>query len=157
MPNVIDQLLEANAQARAELMEAIDALSPERRREGWYGADQWSIQDIVAHLSGWQDGWAHALELIAKGERPAIPGYEGNDDAYNARSVESRRDLSWEQLMADFRSTRERHEAAVRGLRGTVPPERLEPGRTAHNLANAGAHDHEHLEPILEWRRRERI
>ncbi|MQA01115.1 MAG: ClbS/DfsB family four-helix bundle protein [Dehalococcoidia bacterium] len=153
MPDAIDALLAQNAEARGDLMDAIDALPPDRRCEGWYGEEQWSVHDIVAHLIGWQDGWAHALELMAKGERPSIPGYEGDDDPYNASSVGSRREHSWEQLMGELRSTRERHEAAVRNLRGNLDPERLAPGKTAHNLANAGGHDHEHIEAIIEWRR----
>ncbi len=152
MPDVIDELLEGNAQARAELMQAVDALPAERRTEGWYGPAQWSVKEIVAHLIGWQIGWAHALELMARGERPAVPGYE-DDDSYNARSVAARSGRSWEELMGELRSTREQHEAAVRGLRGSFDLERIVPGRTAHNLANAGGHDREHLEAILEWRR----
>jgi uncharacterized damage-inducible protein DinB len=155
--DAIDELIEGNAKARAELMEALDALPAERRREGWYGPEQWSLHEVVAHLIGWQVGWAHALELMGKGERPSVPGYEGDDDSYNAESVSSRSERSWEELMSELRSTRERHEAAVRGLRGTVPEDRMVPGRTAHNLANAGNHDREHLEAILEWRRAQGI
>jgi hypothetical protein len=158
MPDVIDDLLESNAQARAEFVEAIDALSPAQRKEGFYGPERWSVHDIVAHIIGWQIGFTHGLELIAKGERPSIPGLEGDQfDPYNANSVESRRNLSWEQLMAELRATREQHEAAVRALRESVPPERLVPGKTAHNLGNLAGHDREHLEPILEWRRTQKI
>jgi len=153
MADVIDELLEGNARARAELMDAIDAIPAGRRAEGWFGPEQWSVHDIVAHLGGWQAGWAHALELMATGERPAVPGYEGDDDAYNAKSVEAGRARSWEQLMGDFRANRERHEAAVKGLRGAVDLDRIVPGRTAHNLANAAGHDREHIEAIRDWRR----
>lgn len=157
MADVIDELVEGNAQARAELIEAIDALPPERRTDGWYGPEQWSVHDIVAHLHGWQIGWSHALELMAKGERPNVPGYEGDDDAYNAKSVEAGRQRSWERLMGDFRESRERHEAAVKSLRGSMDLDRIVPGRTAHNLANAGNHDREHAGAILEWRRSQGI
>lgn len=157
MADVIDELIEGNAQARAELMEVIDALPAERRSEGWFGPEQWSVHDIVAHLSGWQTGWSHALELMAKGERPAVPGYEGDDDAFNAQSVAAGRERSWEQLMGDFRGSRERHEAAIKNLRGNMDLDRIVPGRTAHNLANAGGHDREHIEAIREWRRAQGI
>jgi len=153
MADAVDELLEGNARARAELMEAIDALPAERRAERWYGPERWSLHDLVVHLIGWQLGWAHALELMARGERPAVPGYEGSDDAYNAASVSSRCGRAWEELMAELCTTRERHEAAVRALRGAIPDDRLVPGRTAHNLSNAGGHDREHIEAIREWRR----
>ncbi|MDA0365291.1 MAG: ClbS/DfsB family four-helix bundle protein [Chloroflexi bacterium] len=157
MADVIDELIEGNAQARAELIDVIDALPAERRSEGWFGPEQWSVHDIIGHLGGWQAGWSHALELMASGERPAVPGYEGDDDAYNAGSVAAARERSWEQLMVDFRQNRERHEAAVRGLRGTMDLERIVPGRTAHNLANAGGHDREHIDAIRDWRRAQGI
>lgn len=155
MADVIDELLDRNAQARAELMEAVDALTAEQRRLEWYGDARWSVHDVVAHIVRWQDGFAHALEAMARGERPQIPEFEGGDDfdAFNAESARRGRDRSWEQLMADARAARERHEAAVGGLRGTVDLDRIVPGRTAYNLADAAHHDREHVTEILEWRR----
>ncbi len=54
--------------------------------------------------------------------------------------------------MAELSTARQRHEAAVRGL-SALPPERLAPGKTAHNLSNEAEHDREHVTAILEWRR----
>ncbi len=155
MPDVIDDLIRGDAQARAELMEAVDALTAERRRIGWFGPEQWSVHDIVAHIVGWQDGFAAALEAMARGERPQIPGFAGGDDfdAFNAASVAQRSDRSWEQLMSEARAARERHEAAVRGLRGAVDADRIVPGRSAYNLADTAEHDREHASDILAWRR----
>jgi uncharacterized damage-inducible protein DinB len=155
MPDVIDELLERNAQARAELMEAVDALTAEQRRIEWYGDAPWSVHDVVAHIVRWQDGFAHALELMARGERPRIPEFEGGGDfdPFNAESARRGRERSWEQLMSDARAARERHDAAVRGLRGAVDPERIVPGRTAYDLADTAEHDREHAADILAWRR----
>lgn len=152
-PDVIDldAIAEQNAQARAELMEAVDALSAEQRREVWFG--EWSLHDVIAHIAAWQDGFAHALELLARGERPVIPGAQGDDfDAFNAASTEARKDLGWEQLMAELSTARQRHEAAVRGL-SALAPERLAPGKTANNLSDEAEHDREHVGAILAWRR----
>ena len=66
MPDAVDAIIEQNAQARADLLDAIDALPGERRTEGWYGPEQWSLQDVLAHLARWQEGWSHAL---ARGRR----------------------------------------------------------------------------------------
>ena len=49
MPDAVDAIIEQNAQARADLLDAIDALPGERRTEGWYGPQQWSVQDVLAH------------------------------------------------------------------------------------------------------------
>ena len=153
----VPRIIEANQAARAELMEAVDALSPERRQERWFG--EWSIHDVIAHLYEWQNGYAHALERMARGERPEIPDYDpqGGDDAFNALASERNRHLPWEELMAHLRAARERHEAAVKNMVGRLPAERFEEGRTARNLSDTAGHDREHIEPILQWRREQQI
>ncbi len=155
MADVLDELLAENAKARAELLEAVDAIPAAKRLEP--SIDEWSVRDIIVNIAAWQDGWAHALELIAQGERPRVPGFEDNDiDAYNAMKQREAADESWEQSMARLRAARERHEAAVRGLR-VVDPERYEPGKTAHRISNTAEHDREHIEQIAEWRRTQGI
>jgi uncharacterized damage-inducible protein DinB len=159
----LDAIIEANALARAELLDAIDALTAERRLEGWFGPAEWSVKDVLAHIARWQEGWSAALAQVAQGERPSIPGFEPNRDdpdaadaAYNAESIAQAKELSWEQLLARMREARERHTEAVRGL-DVLEPDRYAEGRTAHRLADAAAHDREHLEPILEWRREQGV
>ena len=152
-------VLEANQRARAELIGAIDALPAERRRERWYG--EWSLHEILAHLGAWQDGFAHALERLARGERPEVPGYEPSlpdaDDRFNAVAVAKNAQRSWEDLLAQLRAARERHEAAVCALVDTLPPDRFVEGRAARRLASQFNHDREHIPAIIEWRRREKI
>ena len=163
MTDILDAVLEQNAAARAELLDAIDALPGERRLEGWYGPSQWSVKDILAHIARWQEGWTVALEAIARAERPSIPGFEPNPDdpdaaeaAYNADSVALSRGDAWEVVMGRLREARERHEGAVRGLR-VLDPDRYAEGRTAHRLADGATHDREHLPAILEWRREQSL
>jgi uncharacterized damage-inducible protein DinB len=154
----LDALIEANAHARAALLTAVDSLPATRRTERWYG--EWSLRDIVAHLAVWQDGWAAALEALIRGERPLVPLFEEGDDgsAFNTARAAEHADDSWEQVMDLLRRARQRHEAAVRALAGTVEPERYAEGRTAHRMAAMpGTHDRTHIEPILEWRREQQL
>ena len=163
MTDILDALLGQNAAARAELLDAIDALPGERRLEGWYGPGQWSVKDILAHIARWEEAWARGLVAIVNGDRPTIEGYEPNpddpdaaDDAYNAASVAMVRDEPWEKLMGRLRVTREHHDEAVRALRA-LDPERYAEGRTAYRFADRAAHDREHLPAILEWRREQSL
>lgn len=160
----IPAIIEANQRARAELLEAVDALTAEQRAQRWYGDERWSLHDIVAHLYEWQNGFAHGLERIARGERPEVPDYAPDpddpqraDDAFNALVTERNHHLGWEELLAHLRAARERHEAAVKNLAGRVPPERFEPGKTARRFSDSAEHDREHTPAILEWRRQQRI
>src|SRR5688572_26643396 len=56
--DLIQSAIDVNAVARAELIEACDALSESRRLERWYGDNEWSLHDIVAHIAVWQDAAA---------------------------------------------------------------------------------------------------
>ena len=152
--NSLDVLLEENARARADLLTALDAVPASCRTERWYG--EWSLRDIVAHLAVWQEGCAVALEALAHGEPPRIPGFDeaAGGEAVNAARAAEHRDDSWEQVMHLLRGARQRHEAAVRALAGAVEPASYAEGRTAHRLAvMPGGHDRSHAGPILEWRR----
>ena len=158
MTEALDALIEENERARAELLDALDALPAERRVQGWFGPEAWSVKDILAHIARWQGGWAHALGLVASGERPSIPEFEPNredpeaaDNAFNAESVARSGDLSWEQVLANLRDAREQHNAAIRGL-AVLDPDRYAEGRTPYRLADAAEHDREHAEAILAWR-----
>jgi uncharacterized damage-inducible protein DinB len=159
LATAIGQLLAANARAREELLAALDGIPAERRAEGWYGPEAWSLHDIVAHLFEWQNGFAHALERIARGERPEIPDYDpsASNDVFNALVVERNRGMEWDGLIAHLHAAALRHEAAVKNLAGKITPDRFEEGRTARRLADSAGHDQEHIPAILEWRRQQRI
>jgi hypothetical protein len=157
----LDSIIEENTRARAETLEAVEALTEDRRREVWFG--DWSALDIVAHLAGAQEGYAEALEHVARGEPPRITGWEpGPPDDWNRATVEARRGRDWERLIADLGVACERHEAAVRA----VPIERYEatqdgfpnefspwPNSAMHYAANAQRHERGHVAAILRWRR----
>ncbi len=153
-PGPLDGLLAENDRARADLLAALDALPAARLTERWYG--EWSLRDIVAHLAVWQEGCAVALESLARGEPPSIPGYDpaAGGEAFNQARAAEHRDDSWEDVMALLGAARTRHDAAVRALAAAVEPERYQEGRTAYRLAAMpGDHDRGHAEPIREWRR----
>ena len=150
----IEAIVEENARARAELMQAIDALPSDRRVEPSV-LGEWSLKDVIVHIAGWQDASASLMEMLARGERPVLEGYDGDTDAHNDRLVAESRDQTREQVINRLRRARERYEVGARAMRDRLPPEQLMPGRTAERLARAdGArHDREHSAQIVEWRK----
>lgn len=149
--DVLDALLERNARARAELLDAIDALPAARRVE--QALDGWSVLEVVAHVAAAQDGRAAALEKIARGEAPHVGAFaQGDPAAFLAALRAEAAGERWEQVLVRLRSARERHEAAVRGLR-VLEPERYAPGRIAHRVADVATFDAERAERIRAWRR----
>lgn len=155
---IVASLLEGNARARAEFAEAIAGLSDEQRRERWFGegGERWSLREIVAHLAAWEDGFAAALELAVRGERPQVPGYDSSledaTDRFNDAVTDALGDVSWDGLLVRLDLGAERHDAALRSVPGAIPPDRFEDGRAARRLATASNHYEEHTPAILEWR-----
>ncbi|MGH9470440.1 MAG: DinB family protein [Terriglobia bacterium] len=55
----------------------------------------WSVKDIIAHLTSWEEEALKHLQVIAEGRRP--PRYSlthGGIDAFNAQTMERRKALS---------------------------------------------------------------
>lgn len=151
--DLIDSAREANAMARAALIEACDALTEGQRLERWYGDKAWSLHDIAAHIAVWQDAAARGLEQIARGEPPDIEGWDGDDDTYNAATLELFASAPWPEVMTALRHARERHETASQAMPSAAPGA-LKPGQPGHRLLFLpSTHDGEHVPSILEWRR----
>jgi hypothetical protein len=76
---------------------------------------QWSVRDIIAHVTWWEEEALKHLPLIREGGRP--PRYSvkyGGIDAFNALMTEQRRHLS---LAAVLRRRDEVHERLVEQVR----------------------------------------
>ncbi|MDA0815792.1 MAG: DinB family protein [Chloroflexi bacterium] len=144
-----------NETARKELLQAVAGLDEASRTERWYGDGEWSVRDILVHLFEWQNGYAYALERIARGERHEIPDYDpaAGDDAFNALVVERNRDMDWDAVIAHLEAARVRHEAAVKNLMKRIKAEQFSEGRTARRMSDAASHDRDHLPAIAAWQR----
>ncbi|MSP22959.1 MAG: hypothetical protein EXR66_08120 [Dehalococcoidia bacterium] len=151
--DLIDAAIEASAVARAELIEACDALSEPRRLEGWFGDSRWSLHDVVAHIAVWQDAAARGLAQLTRGETPDIEGWHGDDDAYNAATIALFASAAWPEVLTALRHARERHAAACEALRASGPATFEADGPARRLLLLPSTHDREHIPAILEWRR----
>jgi uncharacterized protein (TIGR03083 family) len=74
--------------------------------------DTWSVKDVLAHLTFWQQRMRTILEAALRGERLQRPVTaleaglaEGPDwmDQLNARAVAAQRERPWPELLADLR------------------------------------------------------
>lgn len=161
--SAVATLLEENDRAHAAFAQAIAGLPEERRRERWYGEgdEWWSLYEIVAHLAAWEDGFATALDLAVRGERPQVPGYDSSQpdatDRFNAAATDALAEVTWAGLLVRLELAAEHHDAALRSVVGALTPDRFEEGRSARRLATASTHYEEHIPAILDWRRREGI
>jgi hypothetical protein len=100
---ILDELQEENASWEAFLEE----IGEERMLEAGVAGD-WTIKDIVAHLTGWRQRSVQRLEASLRGE-PAPPtpwpGHMSTDEEINGWIYESSRDRSVQDVLQDSRDT----------------------------------------------------
>jgi hypothetical protein len=144
-----DDLLSRAAEEYRAFHDAIEGLNEEQLTQVWLG--DWSIRDIVAHMSGWHRELGPALERMARGEKPIATGVSYDDvNAWNARFAAAQRQTPVTDVLLEFDRT---HEYFMRVAAG-VPEERYQPERTAYRIVdlNSAHHYKEHGEQIREWR-----
>jgi hypothetical protein len=144
-----DELLNRAAREYNAFEEAIHGLNEDHLSEAWLGA--WSVRDIVAHISGWHRELGPALERLARGERPIPEGISYEEvDAWNAKFAAAKKNWPLEDVLLELDRS---HEYFMQRA-AQVPPERVEPGRTAYRIIdlNSAHHYKEHGDQIREWR-----
>ncbi|HEX9818567.1 MAG TPA: ClbS/DfsB family four-helix bundle protein [Methylomirabilota bacterium] len=147
--NTKEELLNEAAREYRALHEALQGLNEAQMTEVWLGT--WSVRDIVAHIAGWHQEMAPALERLARGERPVREGVSYDDvDAWNERFAAARRATAVADVLLELDKT---HEAFLKAA-AAVPGERLQPGKTAWKIVdgNSAHHYREHGEQIRAWR-----
>jgi hypothetical protein len=69
---------------------------------------EWSVKDILSHVTTWEREALKYLPLIAEGGRPPRYARYGGIDAFNAQMMEQARRLSLQQALADLDHTHQR-------------------------------------------------
>ena len=96
------QLLKRLEEAWAALQESYAGLAdPEMMEPGVMG--EWSVKDILAHITTWEEEALKVLPLIIQGGKP--PRYStqyGGIDAFNAQMSQQKRSLSLIEVLRQF-------------------------------------------------------
>ena len=115
----------------------------------------WTIKQVLAHISGWDDACIDALRMHELDHSPSIPVIHSLDK-YNESSVSCRKRLTYDKILKEWRVTRKILCEIIDGL----PEEKfLEPvavpwGKkiTVTKLVDIFSHhDKEHAKDIIEW------
>jgi hypothetical protein len=107
----------------------------------------WSVKDLIAHVTTWEEETLKMLPLIAKGLR--TPLY-GGVDWFNVESVARKRGLSYDRVS---RESTETHQRLISYLEGV--PENLFATETRfRRRLRLGTYGHypEHTRSIQVWR-----
>jgi hypothetical protein len=112
--------------------------------------DDWSVKDILAHVTTWEQEALKHLPLIIAGGTPPRYAAQGGIDAFNARATEDGRRMSLAEVL---RRRDETHALLVEFIRGQ--PAGTFGGRTrARRRLRLDTYGHypEHTAAIRAWR-----
>ncbi len=113
----------------------------------------WSVRDILAHVTTWEEEALKYLPLILEGGKP--PRYSvtyGGIDAFNARMTEEKRGLSLAEVL---RQQAETHQRVIDLIEGALEDQITSETRFRRRLRLDTYHHYpQHAEAIRSWRAR---
>jgi len=116
----------------------------------------WTIKQVLAHITGWDEATCSSLRAHARGEEPAVPAALGID-LYNAQSVAACEALNYEQISEEWELAREDLKAAIEEMPDELFNEPLllpwgQTGTIEQVVAIFADHEEEHTREIREMK-----
>src|SRR5258708_20328720 len=145
------QLLKQLEKAWTAIKESYAGLSDSQMTEPGV-MDNWSVKDILAHVTTWEEEALKYLPLIITGGRPPRYIQSGGIDAFNAQMTEQKRGLALSDVLRQLDET---HRRLIDYIQ-SVPEEHItRETRFRHSLRlDYYTHYPEHPNAIREWRER---
>jgi hypothetical protein len=145
-----DFLLHRLDEARKNMEDLVQGSDPEK--EIYPG---WTIKDMLAHITGWDEVLIDALRAHGLGLPPSVPSIHSLDK-YNEFTVSSREKLTCDQILKEFRLKRqELHEIIEQLPKGKfLEPVIIPWGKetSVNKLVDIFYyHEKEHAHDIKEW------
>ena len=113
----------------------------------------WSVRDIIAHISTWEEECLKALPIILEGKRlPRYSDLYGGINAFNAQMTEKYRLISLDEVLKRRDAT---HQRLLNYIR-KAPQEQITAETRFRRRIRYDSYSHypEHTEAILAWRKR---
>lgn len=110
-----EALIQRYESSRAKMIEHLDEIDKNRKVY-----PLWTVREIIAHLSGWDDATIAFIRSLVAGADPATPAVRGVD-IYNAETVSTREGLSYDQIYREYIETRK----TLLGLIASMPEEQV--------------------------------
>lgn len=133
----------------ARLMDAITGMDEQALTAP--GIGEWSVREVLAHLTGWTLIDASIMRRLARGERPLPEGEEyGTGDTRNAGFAAKGASKSAGTASAELSAAFGTFIAAAEA----VPEERFAEGRTAYRIMQEAEYEHlkEHRAEVAAYR-----
>jgi hypothetical protein len=137
-----------------ETRSKIEALLPkiDIRKEIYPG---WTIKEILAHMTGWDDAVIDSLQAHVLGHPPSIPAIRSLDE-YNERTVSSRQELDYDQILKEWHLTRQELCTFIKKMAEDKFLEPLivpwgEKVTVTHLVDIFRGHEEAHTQDVIEW------
>ena len=146
------QLLKRLDEAWEALKASYSGLSEAEMLEPGVEGD-WSVKDIIAHVTSWEEeALKHLPRILAGGKPPRYSDVYGGIDAFNAQVIAERRKLSLAEVL---RQRDETHQRLIAFLQ-TVPEDQIARETRFRRRLRLDTYGHyqEHAEAIRRWRAR---
>ena len=151
MSDQVQRLLDRLEAAWAALTDSYAGV-PESKLTEPGVVDDWSVKDVLAHVTTWEEEALRHLPLIIAGGTPPRYAAQGGIDAFNARATEAGRRLSLAEVLRRRDETHARLLEFIRSQReGTFAGQTR--ARRRLRLDTYG-HYPEHTAAIRAWRAR---
>jgi uncharacterized protein (TIGR03083 family) len=132
-----------------ELQQSIDGLTDEQLTQPGT-MDEWSIRDVLAHITTWEEQTLEHLPTIMSGGRTPKYVTYGGIDAFNAMMTEKKRGLSLAEIRRQMNATHARLLDLIR----SAPADQLNHETRARRRLRWDTFNHyaEHAKAIHVWR-----
>ncbi len=110
----------------------------------------WSVKDVLAHVTTWEQESLNSLPVILAGRRPPRYAAQGGIDAFNARMTAEKRALSLDEVLTQLDGTHRR----LLDLIGKMPEDQFSRETPLRRRLRLDTYSHypEHAEAIRRWR-----
>jgi hypothetical protein len=141
------QIIQDLDEARTEIRAVLAGIDPQQKIY-----PGWTMKHLLAHMIGWDEATAAALRAHAGGDEPGTPAVRGID-FYNAESVATRENLSYDQVSREWDLARDELKTVLHEMPADKFKERLvfpwgSSGTVAQLIAIFVEHEREHATEI---------
>lgn len=148
--NTRERLLNRIERAWRELGRSYAGLDESDLLKGGIAGD-WSVRDIIAHVTTWEQEALKYLPLLIRGERtPRYSDLYGGIDAFNALTTAQNRELAFSEVL----SRRDAVHQQLIDFVLTIPEAHLGSNTRVRRRLHADTHGHylKHAAAIRKWR-----
>lgn len=99
--NQKEELIQRYEKSRAVMLAQLEKIDQDRKIY-----PLWTVREILAHLSGWDDATISFIRTILEGGQPGLTLAAQGIDVYNAESVSTRDGLDYDHIYHEYLETR---------------------------------------------------